>query len=156
MEAFYEEQRTALFNMASQHFDKKEEILDIISSLYPDKDKEHSRLIREKFFITTGERELNRRLELERMKTHGTAYSLQKLEPPFGLGHAIDPPLLLSFSWLGWLGPQNGRKGIAFICNWLVRPLVNIRGRRSSYSYPLSGSTLIIRNSYINILPLAC
>lgn len=104
MEAFYEEQRTALFNMASQHFEKKEEILDLISSLYPD--KEHSRLIREKFFITTGERELNRRLELERMKTHGTHVFLHihyRNLNPFGLGHAIDPPLLLSFYWLaGW------------------------------------------------------
>ena len=76
-----------------------------ISFLRPD--KEHSRLIREKFFITTpGERELNRRLEMERMKTHGTHVFLHihyRDLNPFGLGHAVDRPLLLSFYWLaGW------------------------------------------------------
>lgn len=52
------EKRTALFNRASQHLEKKEEILDLISSMYPEKQWEHSRLIREKFFLTTRDREL--------------------------------------------------------------------------------------------------
>lgn len=47
-----------MFNIAYQHFEKKKEILDLISSRYPDKKWEHSRLIREKFFLTTGGREL--------------------------------------------------------------------------------------------------
>lgn len=57
------EKRTALFNRASQHLEKKEEILDLISSMYPEKQWEHSRLIREKFFLTTRDREL----ELEKL-----------------------------------------------------------------------------------------
>lgn len=57
-ESFSAEERTALFNRASQHLEKKKGILDLISSMYPEKQWEDSRLIREKFFLTTGEREL--------------------------------------------------------------------------------------------------
>lgn len=52
------EEKTALVNRASQHLEKKKEIIDLIASMYPEKKWEDSRLIREKFFLTRGDREL--------------------------------------------------------------------------------------------------